>query len=88
MRERYIAPAVMLIAGAITSILNIVNDVDFLFGLKRLLAVLIIFYIIGKIATKIISKVTSVEKKDAESEENSEVKEEQLTEETAEMENQ
>ncbi|BCJ95219.1 hypothetical protein acsn021_27880 [Anaerocolumna cellulosilytica] len=60
MRERYIAPAIMLIAGAITSILNIVNGVKALDGLKALLIVLIIFYIIGKIVTVIIRKATAV----------------------------
>ena len=59
MRERYIAPAIMLIAGAITSILNIVNGVKTLDGLKVLLIVLIIFYIIGKIVTVIIRKATA-----------------------------
>lgn len=88
MQERYIAPAIMLIAGAITSILNIVNDVEFLYGLKRLLLVLIIFYIIGKIATKVIHKVTSVEKKNAETEETIETENEELTEETADIQNQ
>lgn len=59
MRDRYIAPAIMLTAGAITSVLNIVNEVDFLEGMKRLLLVLILFYVIGKIATRIIKKVTN-----------------------------
>jgi hypothetical protein len=60
MRERYIAPAIMLIAGAVISILNIVNGVKTLDGLKALLIVLIIFYIIGKIVTVIIRKATAV----------------------------
>ena len=63
MRERYIAPAIMLVAGAITSVLNIVNEVDFLECLKRLLMILILFYIIGRVAAKIITKAINNEKK-------------------------
>lgn len=59
MRERYIAPAIMLIAGTITSILNIVNGVKTLNGLISLLIVLIIFFILGKIVTVIIRKATA-----------------------------
>ncbi|MDF2589396.1 MAG: hypothetical protein K0S41_3237 [Anaerocolumna sp.] len=58
MQNRYIAPAIMLIAGGITSILNIINRIDLYHGLIRMLIVLIIFYIIGKIAAKVIDKVT------------------------------
>ncbi len=88
MRERYIAPAIMLVAGAITSILNIINGIEFLKGLERLLIVLIIFYIIGKIAAKVIKKVTSMDKKPSETEENIPMEEELITEETAEIKNQ
>ncbi len=56
MKERYIAPAIMLIAGAITSILNIIDKIPVLDGLIRLLVVLIVFYILGKIVTVIIRK--------------------------------
>lgn len=59
MKERYIAPAVMLIAGAITSILNIIDKIPVLDGLIRLLVVLIVFYILGKIVTVIIHKATA-----------------------------
>lgn len=59
MKERYIAPAIMLIAGAITSILNIIDAIPVLEGLIRLLVVLIIFYILGKIMTVIIRKTTA-----------------------------
>ncbi len=58
MKERYIAPAVMLIAGVVMSVLNILNHETLLTGLERLLFVLIVFYIIGKIATAIIRKFT------------------------------
>jgi len=54
MRERYIPALIMLIAGAITCILDIYRKADLLPSLKRLLLVLIIFYIIGLIAKEII----------------------------------
>lgn len=54
MRERYIPALVMLIAGGITSILNIINKNDMLTSLKRLLFSLVVFYIIGGIAKLII----------------------------------
>lgn len=57
MRERYLPALIMLIAGAITSIFNIVNKVEILIGLKRLLLVLIIFYILGMIVKVIVRKL-------------------------------
>lgn len=57
MKERYIPAFIMLTAGAITSILNIVNKVQILTGLKRLLIVLIIFYILGLIVKSIMIKI-------------------------------
>lgn len=81
MRERYIAPAIMLVAGAITSVITIINQVEFFESLKRLLIVLILFYIIGKIAIKIIIKVTVIEKKSEQSEEDVQVDESQVLEE-------
>lgn len=56
MRQRYIPAFIMLIAAAITSILNVINKVDVLTGLKRLLLVIILFYIIGLVAKAIIRK--------------------------------
>lgn len=56
MREKYIPALIMLIAGAITCILDIYRKADLLPSLKRLLLVLIIFYIIGLIAKEIITK--------------------------------
>ena len=56
MRERYLPALIMLIAGAITCILDISNKTDLLTSLKRLLIVLIVFYIIGLIAKEIIVK--------------------------------
>ncbi len=54
MRERYIPALVMLLAGAITSVLNIVNKIVVEDGLKRLLLVLVIFYFVGLIIKAII----------------------------------
>ena len=54
MRERYIPALVMLLAGVITSVLNIVNEVVVEDGLKRLLLVLVIFYFVGLVIKAII----------------------------------
>lgn len=96
MRDRYIAPAIMLVAGAITSILNIVNNIEFLKGLERLLAVLVIFYIIGRVAAMVIKKATNIKSESAGIEEEDEHKDEDededvkepVTEEAAEENNQ
>ncbi|MDF2608558.1 MAG: hypothetical protein K0R92_32 [Lachnospiraceae bacterium] len=63
MRERYIAPSIMLSAAAITSIFNVINRVDIIEGLKKLLVIIIIFYVIGRIAAKVIVKATKMESK-------------------------
>lgn len=60
MRQRYIPAFIMLIAGAVTSIIDIVNGTPRLDSLKRLLLVLIIFYIIGLIAKALIKKATEL----------------------------
>lgn len=78
MRERYIPAIVMLIAGAITSILNIVNKVDPIPGLERLLVILILFYIVGLIIKAIIVKyIINAPKKGEISEDEDAVEEEQ-----------
>ena len=56
MRDRYIPAFIMLIAGAITCIFDIYHKTDLLTSLKKLLIVLIIFYMLGKIARAIINK--------------------------------
>lgn len=63
MQKRYIAPAIMLAAGATVSIVNIINKVELMDYLKSLLIVLILFYILGRIATVIITKVSSNDNK-------------------------
>lgn len=65
MRDRYIPALIMLIAGAITCIFDLYRKAELLPSLKRLLLVLIIFYIIGVIAREIIVK-TIESKKDNE----------------------
>lgn len=64
MRERYIPPLVMLLAGAIVSIYNIVKKTELLTALKQLLIILIIFYILGIIVKYIyIAAVVKYAKK-------------------------
>jgi flagellar biosynthesis/type III secretory pathway M-ring protein FliF/YscJ len=62
MREKYLPAIVMLTGGAVISILDIVNKVEFVVGLKRLLAVLIIFYLIGLVARKVLHKAVNDDK--------------------------
>ncbi len=57
MQNRYIPAVTTLSAGAIVSIFCIIKKVDVLYSLKLLLAMLIVFYIIGLIAKKIIGRV-------------------------------
>jgi hypothetical protein len=82
MKERYIPAFVMLIAAAITSVINIVNKVEVMAGLKRLLLVIVIFYIIGLIVKAIIKKaLTKKPVEPEEIEETDEIKEPQDTKE-------
>ncbi len=69
MKEKYIPALIMLIAGAVTSILDIINKVELLSSLKRLLFVLILFYIIGLIVKAILKKATMPRAKRGENEE-------------------
>jgi p-aminobenzoyl-glutamate transporter AbgT len=57
MRDRLLPALIMLIAGAVTCIIDIYHKADLLSSLKRLLFVLIIFYVLGLIAKAIIIKV-------------------------------
>lgn len=85
MRERYIAPIIMLVACAITSALNIIDEIDFFDGLLRLLITLIIFLIIGKIVTKIIMKTVSINIESIEPEKSIQTNEGQLSENEADI---
>lgn len=57
MKLEFIPKFIMLLAGAVVSIIMIINDTDVTYSLELLLATLIIFYIIGLITKKIIQKV-------------------------------
>lgn len=56
MRDRFIPALITLIAGAITCIFDIYRKADLLSSLKRLLLVIVIFYVIGLISRAIIRK--------------------------------
>ena len=60
MKLEFIPKFIMLLAGAVVSIITIINDMDVTYSLELLLATLIIFYIIGLIAKKIIQKVMEI----------------------------
>lgn len=57
MKLEFVPKFIMLLAGAVVSIITIVNEMDVTYSLELLLATLIIFYIIGLITKKIIQKV-------------------------------
>lgn len=69
MKDRYIPPFIMLLAGAITSIINIINKVELVTGLKRLLLVIILFYFIGLIVKAIFNTALTKFAKKEETEE-------------------
>lgn len=75
MRDRYIPALITLLAGAITCIIDIYRKAELLPSLKRLLLVLIIFYIIGLIARAIFRNVLEAKSNtsDENEEENTEV---------------
>jgi hypothetical protein len=66
MKQKYIPALIMLLAGAVTSILDIINRTPRLESLKKLLLVLILFYIIGLLAKAIIKKAASMKGKEGE----------------------
>ena len=57
MKAEFIPKVITLLAGAVVCIVSIVRHMDVTYSLEVLLATLIIFYIIGPIAQKIILKV-------------------------------
>ncbi len=59
MKIEFIPKIVTLLAGAVVCIVSIVKHMDVTYSLEVLLAVLIIFYIIGCIAKKIIQKTVN-----------------------------
>ena len=56
-KTEYIPKFIMLLAGAIVCIVSIVKHMDTTYSLEILLAVLIVFYLIGVLARLIIEKV-------------------------------
>ncbi len=56
MKLEFIPKVITLLAGAIVCIITIVNDYDTTYSLALVLITLIVFYIIGQIAKKIIQK--------------------------------
>ena len=57
MKKRYLRAFIVLLAGLITSILNIINHRDVIRGLSVLLVVLLVFYVVGTLAQEIIEKM-------------------------------
>ena len=69
MRDRYLPAFTMLLAGAITIVFNIIKKVDINTSLKRLLLILILFYIIGLIARRLLLKITKPKNQEQKNEE-------------------
>ena len=63
MKYRYLPATVMLSAGAITMFICLYNRYEALYTLKVLLAVLIIFLIIGSLTRKALIKIVDMSKK-------------------------
>ncbi len=57
MKSEYIPKVITLLAGVVVCIISIAKHMDTTYSLKILLATLIIFYIIGSVAGKIIDNV-------------------------------
>lgn len=83
MRSRYIPAFVMLLAALVTIIFSMVMKFDKSYSVRLLFVVLIIFYIIGTIAKKIIVRVLNptINSDEPESEETTTVSEDNVTEE-------
>lgn len=81
MDAKYVPPFVTLLAAAISCICSIVKQTDVTKALVQLLIVIIIFYIIGRFAQKIIFMVQEMAVKDVkkETDENSSDTEEDAT---------
>ena len=65
MKYRYLPATVMLSAGAVTIFICMYNRYDTLYSLKRLLAVLIIFLIIGSLSRRVLIKIMDMGKSEA-----------------------
>lgn len=83
MRSRYIPAFVMLLAALVTIIISFVLKFDKSYTIKLLFVVLIIFYVIGTIAKKIIVRALTpkMENDEQNSEEITTVSKDNITEE-------
>lgn len=61
MRTRYIPSIVMLLAGTITCAFCLVKSYSVVTTLEILLAVLVIFYVIGLIARNLINRIITID---------------------------
>ena len=64
MKYRYLPALVMLSAGAITIFICLYNRYETLYSLKMLLAVLVIFLIIGSLSRRALIKISDMGKED------------------------
>ena len=79
MKYRYLPATIMLSVGAITMFICLYNRYEALYTLKVLLAVLIIFLIIGSLTRKALIKIVDMSKKaDGENKAISDVSEENI----------
>ena len=62
MKYRYLPATIMLLAGTITIFICMYNRYETLYSLKMLLAVLIIFLIIGSLTKKALIKIMNMSK--------------------------
>lgn len=70
MDTKYIPPFVTLLAAAISCICSIIKQTDVTQALIRLLIVIVIFYIIGRVAQKLLLWVMELSKGNAKEEAN------------------
>lgn len=61
MRTRYIPSIVMLLAGTVTCIISLIKSFNMTYTLELLLGVLVVFYIIGLIARKLINNIITTD---------------------------
>ncbi|HEX3022337.1 MAG TPA: hypothetical protein VHP81_08090 [Lachnospiraceae bacterium] len=61
MRTRYIPSIVMLLAGTVTCIISLIKSFNTTYTLELLLGVLVVFYIIGLIARKLINNIITTD---------------------------
>lgn len=57
MKLEFIPKVIMLLAGAVVAVVAVIRDLDTTWALELLLGTLIVFYLIGLIAKKIIQVV-------------------------------